>query len=363
MGDAALRSIRGDQTLSAFYLARNQYCLASSLLSNAFYYTRHGRKCRWTKDTSMVAHYCNGKKQTNRKRHRYTPLTTLDPRSDSQLFLLRENKWLLTFHLDTDERGYGGVAMLFSTWPVVTLRWGNTPRTPEPSDAWTHSTMPTLVHTGSPAAGYSRPVHAPHKPPNPPPLARLTQSPSFHHLQTGAKLWDKLGLSTTGEMPCVKKLNNGQFELWAGDSAWVTWKVRQLDEMTTRKKQEMIHVIRYGGGLNSLHPSSSLWSPQSLSPSHCHWAGMHVHSPKALTAHVKWFLPQEHSALPCVPGETGGQRTERWVQHTGIKTKSWETADRGKHSGWPKVRGTQTAHRQNQWWTPHYVLVPIPHRG
>lgn len=48
---------------------------------------------------------------------------------------------------------------------------------------------------------------------------------------------------------------------------------------------------------NSLHPSSSLWSPQSLSPSHCHWAGMQVHSPNALTAHVKWFLPHEHSAL------------------------------------------------------------------
>lgn len=38
---------------------------------------------------------------------------------------------------------------------------------------------------------------------------------------------------------------------------------------------------------NSLQPSSSLWSPQSLSPSHCHWAGMQVHSPNALTAHVK----------------------------------------------------------------------------
>lgn len=49
---------------------------------------------------------------------------------------------------------------------------------------------------------------------------------------------------------------------------------------------------------NSLQPSSSLWSPQSLSPSHCHWAGMQVHSPNALTAHVKWFLPHEHSALP-----------------------------------------------------------------
>ena len=50
-----------------------------------------------------------------------------------------------------------------------------------------------------------------------------------------------------------------------------------------------------------LQPSSSLWSPQSLSPSHCHWAGMHVHSPKALTAHVKWLRPQEHSVLLVTP--------------------------------------------------------------
>lgn len=52
---------------------------------------------------------------------------------------------------------------------------------------------------------------------------------------------------------------------------------------------------------DSLQPSSSLWSPQSLSPSHCHCAGMHVHSPNALTAHVKWFLPQEHSAALKTP--------------------------------------------------------------
>lgn len=55
---------------------------------------------------------------------------------------------------------------------------------------------------------------------------------------------------------------------------------------------------------DSLHPSSSLWSPQSLSPSHCHWAGMQVHSPNALTAHVKWFLPHEHSVLPWTPAHT-----------------------------------------------------------
>ena len=66
---------------------------------------------------------------------------------------------------------------------------------------------------------------------------------------------------------------------------------------------------RGGGGVNLLHPSSSLWSPQSLSPSHCHWAGMHVHSPKAETAHVKWFLPQEHSALAWAPG--WGRKRER----------------------------------------------------
>lgn len=52
-----------------------------------------------------------------------------------------------------------------------------------------------------------------------------------------------------------------------------------------------------------LQPSSSLWSPQSLSPSHCHWAGMHVHSPKALTAHVKWLRPQEHSVLLDTPAK------------------------------------------------------------
>lgn len=58
---------------------------------------------------------------------------------------------------------------------------------------------------------------------------------------------------------------------------------------------------------NSLHPSSSLWSPQSLSPSHCHWAGMQVHSPNALTAHVKWFLPHKHSALPRAPAHRTGR--------------------------------------------------------
>lgn len=57
-------------------------------------------------------------------------------------------------------------------------------------------------------------------------------------------------------------------------------------------------------GVDSLHPSSSLWSPQSLSPSHCHWAGMQVHSPNALTAHVKWFLPHEHSVLLWTPAHT-----------------------------------------------------------
>lgn len=51
-----------------------------------------------------------------------------------------------------------------------------------------------------------------------------------------------------------------------------------------------------------LHPSSSLWSPQSLSPSHCHWEGIQVHSPRALTAHVKWLRPQVHSGLPARPG-------------------------------------------------------------
>lgn len=57
-----------------------------------------------------------------------------------------------------------------------------------------------------------------------------------------------------------------------------------------------------------LQPSSSLWSPQSLSPSHCHWAGMHVHSPKALTAHVKWLRPQEHSVLLVMPAKG----TNKW---------------------------------------------------
>lgn len=56
---------------------------------------------------------------------------------------------------------------------------------------------------------------------------------------------------------------------------------------------------------DSLHPSSSLWSPQSLSPSHCHCAGMQVHSPNALTAHVKWFLPHEHSVLLWTPAHRG----------------------------------------------------------
>lgn len=78
----------------------------------------------------------------------------------------------------------------------------------------------------------------------------------------------------------------------------------------------------------SLHPSSSLWSPQSLSPSHCHWAGMQVHSPNALTAHVKWFLPHEHSALAWTPAH-GKEERARHVQvnlhiFTGIQTgKYW----------------------------------------
>lgn len=56
-------------------------------------------------------------------------------------------------------------------------------------------------------------------------------------------------------------------------------------------------------GCYLLQPSSSLWSPQSLSPSHCHWAGMQVHSPSALTAHVKWLRPHAHSRLLAVPGQ------------------------------------------------------------
>ena len=51
-----------------------------------------------------------------------------------------------------------------------------------------------------------------------------------------------------------------------------------------------------------LQPSSSLWSPQSLSPSHCHCVGMQVHSPRALTAQVKWLRPQAHSGLLAWPG-------------------------------------------------------------
>lgn len=51
-----------------------------------------------------------------------------------------------------------------------------------------------------------------------------------------------------------------------------------------------------------MQPSSSLWSPQSLSPSHCHCAGIHVHSPNALTAHVKWLRPQAHSEALDKPG-------------------------------------------------------------
>lgn len=66
---------------------------------------------------------------------------------------------------------------------------------------------------------------------------------------------------------------------------------------------------------HSLHPSSSLWSPQSLSPSHCHWAGIQVHSPNALTAHVKWFLPHEHSALPRTPANV-----QTWVVRATVGT-------------------------------------------
>lgn len=66
-----------------------------------------------------------------------------------------------------------------------------------------------------------------------------------------------------------------------------------------------------------LHPSSSLWSPQSLSPSHCHCAGMQVHSPNALTAHVKWFLPHEHSVLHWTPAHIRLERVKSQLMHCG----------------------------------------------
>ena len=47
---------------------------------------------------------------------------------------------------------------------------------------------------------------------------------------------------------------------------------------------------------------------------------MHVHSPKAETAHVKWFLPQEHSALALAPGEREreGERERKRERETEV---------------------------------------------
>ncbi|TNN30439.1 hypothetical protein EYF80_059409 [Liparis tanakae] len=44
---------------------------------------------------------------------------------------------------------------------------------------------------------------------------------------------------------------------------------------------------------------------------------MQVHSPNALTAHVKWFLPHEHSALPRIPAQQEEEEEEEEREPSG----------------------------------------------